>query len=210
MTRLKIAMISCSAVLSTVLLLSGCSTKQPDISKAQAECVIQGEEAPNWVCGNDQKIDGNLFYSVGSASTSKLGYSFTLREANADARSNLAQRVETEVKDKIERFARSTGVEKNEVADKVSTQVSKQVAKVTLTDSTQIRSWEHPKSGALFVMIAVDKNNVNHAAKQGLLSSYKNDSALWQQLQSEKALKGLEEEFKDYKSVTQDQASAKI
>ena len=180
---------------ASLLLLSGCSTKQPEIAKAQTDCIIQGEDAPTWVCGNDQKIADNMYYGVGSASMSKIGYGYTSREANADARSVLAQRIETEIKDKIEHFSRSTGVASNEIADKVSTQVSKQVAKVSLSDSKQIRSWEHPKNGSLFVMLSVEKNNVNRAARQGVLSSFKNNDAQWQQLQSKEAIEGLEKEF---------------
>ena len=69
---------------ASLLLLSGCSTKQPEISKAQTDCIIQGEDAPTWVCGNDQKIADNMYYGVGSASMSKIGYGYTSRGANAD------------------------------------------------------------------------------------------------------------------------------
>lgn len=181
---------------SILIALTGCTTKKSvDYQKPQSECEIDGISAPSWVCGNDQSPPGGVYLGIGSAPMSKLGYGFTVREAAADARSNLAQRIETSIKDKIERFARSTGVQKNEVADKVSTQVSKQVAKVTLNDSKQIRSWQHPENGALFVMVSVSEENVNREAKSGVLSSYKNNDALWQQIQSKEALAELEAEF---------------
>lgn len=181
---------------AALIALTGCSTKTTtDFKKPQTDCVVEGAEAPSWVCGNEQSPPMGTYLGVGSAPTSKLGYGFSVREAVADARSNLAQRIETTIKDKIERFARSTGVQKNEVADKVSSQVSKQVAKVTLNDSKQIRSWQHPDNGALFVMVSVSEDSVNREAKNGVLSSYKNNDALWQQIQSKEALKELEAEF---------------
>lgn len=202
MKRSIVTAITLSMIGVTTVVFTGCSSKEPESIKAQAECQINGSEAPLWVCGNsDPNVNLPIYTAVGSAPMSKIGYSFSVREAEADARSNLAQRVETEVKDKIERFARSTGVASNEVADKVSTQVSKQVSRITLSDSKQIRTWQHPEDKTLFVMISVDRNNVNRSAKQGVLSSFKNDDALWQQFQSEKALKGLEEEFKDKPST---------
>ena len=131
-----------SVVLAAALAatFSGCSSKEATPEKATFNCVQDGVEAPQWTCMPDSAVEGSIT-DLGSAPYSKLGAGFTRREAIANARSSLAQQIQTLVKDKVETFTRSTGVGGSEVADKVSTQVSKQVAKVSLQGSKQINFW---------------------------------------------------------------------
>jgi hypothetical protein len=133
--------------------------------------------------------------SVGSAPLSKLGQNFSRTEAMSNGRSNLALQIETLVKTKVEQFARSTGVGAAEVADKVSTQVSKNVAKVTLQGSKQMKFWQNPANQDIYVLVGLPEGNVNAAVKDQVKTSFKNDEALWQQFQSKNALESLEAEF---------------
>jgi hypothetical protein len=89
----------------------------------------------------------------------------------------------------------STGIAELEVADKVTTQVSKQVAKETLNGSKQISYWENSGDNSIYVLVSVDKDSINKAAKTSVISSYKNEDALWQQFQAKNALESLEKEF---------------
>ncbi len=187
-----------SAFLATALAISftGCSGKeevQPS-EEVTFHCVQDGVRAPEWTCNPGAGLEGSIT-EVGSAPYSKLGAGFTRREALANARSNLAQQIETLVKDKVETFARSTGVASAEVADKVSTQVSKQAAKVSLKGSKQVNSWQHPENKTLYVLVGVDESAMNTEIKNSVKSSFKNDDALWQQFQSKQALESLEKEF---------------
>jgi hypothetical protein len=179
--------------LGTVLAMSGCSSKETTPALIAGECVIGGVEGPDWACGAYEAQDS--LTATGSAPMSKLGNGFTRREAMANARSNLAQQIETEVKDKVETFLRSTGVASDEVADKVTAQVSKQVAKVTMNGSRQINYWENSGDKSIYVLVAVSTNSINQEAKNILTSSFKNDDALWQQFQAKQALENLEKEF---------------
>ena len=175
------------------LTIAGCG-EQPK-PQAQAEpdfrCKQEGVLAPKWTC--TPFAEGSIA-AMGTAPKSKAGYGFQYRNALAEARSNLAQQIQTLVKDKVEQFTRSTGVGDSEVVDKVSTQVSKQVAKVTLKGSKPIDSWQAP-SGTLYVLVAVPESAINQEAKKAVKSSFKNDEALWQQFQSKQALENLEKEF---------------
>jgi DNA polymerase III psi subunit len=181
-----------TALAITVLMIgTGCSSKH-DVVTPDAECMIEGSVAPSWVCGGNT-LEG-YYVAVGAAPLSKLGQSFSRREAMANARSNLAQQIQTEIKDKVETFARATGVGGSEVADKVSTQVSKQVARVTLGGSKQLKYWEAP-SKEIYLLVGVPADQVNKEVQQQVQSSYRNDDALWQQFQSKNALEGLEKEF---------------
>lgn len=185
---------SMASALAVLLVMSGCSDKEPKVDDG-FKCTIAGALAPEWACGNTV-IEGE-FTAVGSAPLSKLGQGFSRREAMANGRSNLAQQIETLVKDKVETFTRSTGVASAEVADKVSTQVSKQVAKVSLQGSKQIKYWQNPATEEIFVLMSVSQNGVNQEIRNQVRSSFQNDDALWQQFQAKNALEALEQEFAD-------------
>jgi len=173
---------------------TGCSSKEAEPEVASFECKQDGVLAPKWTCMPDAAVEGSVT-DLGSAPYSKLGAGFTRREALANARSNLAQQIQTLVKDKVETFARSTGVGGSEVADKVSTQVSKQAAKVSLKGSKQLDFWQHPQNKTMYVLVGVNEKAMNEEVQNNVKSSYKNDNALWQQFQSKNALEGLEKEF---------------
>lgn len=176
---------------------AGCADKASGVKAADEQadfrCRINNVLAPEWACGNES-VEGAIT-AVGSAPMSKLGEGFSRREAIANGRSNLAQQIQTLVKDKVETFSRSTGVGGDEVADKVSTQVSKQVAQATLNGSKQIKRWQDPTNNDIYVLIGIDEGTMNQEIKNSVKSSYKNDNALWQQFQSKQALESLDKEF---------------
>jgi len=173
-------------------LIAGCGEQpQPKQQEADFRCKQENVLAPKWTC--TPFVDGAIA-EVGVAPKTAAGAGFQRRVALANARSNLAQQIQTLVKDKVETFTRSTGIGEGEAVDSVATAVSKQVAKVTLQGSKQVDAWQAP-SGTLYVLVAVPEKEVNAAAKKAVKTSFKNDEALWQQFQSKQALEGLEKEF---------------
>ncbi len=184
------------ASLVGAMMVTGCSDKDPEAARNSFECHIADSLAPTWACGNSN-IDGYVT-AVGSAPLSKIGHGFSRREAFANGRSNLAQHIEITVKDKVETFARSTGIGGDEVADKVSTQVSKQVAKVTLTGSKQMKYWENPSNNDIYLLVGISQDELNNEIKEHVQSSYKNSDALWQKFQSKNVLEALEKEFESH------------
>ena len=192
----KIALSSTLAlILSTTFV--GCSgDPEPEKPIAITECVIDHVDAPKWACGIVVGYDDTLT-SVGSAKMSKAGAGFTRKNAMADGRSNLSHQIEVEVKAKIEQYAGSTGIGDRETVDTTATQVSKQVAKVTLNGSKQLAYWQHPENDDIYVLMGVSQDSVNNSANEVVHSSFNNQDALWQQFKAENALKGLEEDTKD-------------
>ena len=181
--KLLKSLIGLMVVVSVGMFIAGCS------KEAQPE--IEGVLAPAWI--KKPSVEGAVA-EVGSAPKSAAGLGFQRRIALANARSNLAQQIETLVKDKVETFTRSTGIAKGERVDTVATTVSKQVAKVTLRGSKQVDSWQSP-SGTLYVLVAIPEKEINAAAKDAVRTSFKDDEALWQQFKAKQALKELEKEF---------------
>ena len=189
-----ITTLSLSAFIAISFSACGEQPKPNKKEEADFRCRIDGQLQPEWVCGNDTGVEG-AYTAVASAPMSKMGRNFTQVEAIAQGRNALARTIEVKVKNKIEQFARSTGVGSSEVADKVSTQVSKQVANVTLSGSRMMKS--RLVGNTLYVLVGVPEKSVNQTAKEAVKSSYKNDKALWQQFQAQKAQDSLDKEFPD-------------
>jgi len=111
-----------------------------------------------------------------------------------NGRSDLAQQIQTKVKDKMEGFTKATGIGAGESVDMVTTAVTKQVAQVDLKGSKAVDMWTAP-SGNLFMLVTVPEDSVNSVVKNTVKSSFNSDDARWQQFQSEQALKSLDNEF---------------
>ncbi|MBU1659337.1 LPP20 family lipoprotein [bacterium] len=171
--------------------MSGCGAAPAPEAEPDFRCKQENVLAPKWTC--IPMVEG-AYAGVGVAPKSAAGMGFMQREALANGRSNLAQQIKSQVKDKVETFTRATGAGDQETVDKVTTAVSKQVAKVDLQGSKMTDSWTSP-SGSLYLLVTVPESTVNGEVKNAVKSSFKNDQALWQQFQSKNALEGLEKEF---------------
>jgi hypothetical protein len=178
------------------LVFLGCGDKpSPTTIEYQQDsdfkCKQEGVDAPQWTCIPNVK---SAYAGVGIAPNSAAGMGHMRRVALANGRSDLAQQINTLVKDKVEVFTRATGNGSQETVDAVSTSVSKQVAKIDLQNSKAVDMWNAP-SGALYMLVAVPESAVNSEVKNAVRSSFKKDDALWQQFQSQQALESLEKEF---------------
>lgn len=171
--------------------ITGCGAKPAPEEEADFRCKQENVLAPKWTCV--PMVEG-AYAGVGIAPKSAAGMGHMQRVATANGRSNLAQQIKSQVKDKVETFTRTTGLGDAETVDQVNTAVSKQVAKVDLQGSKAVDSWTSP-SGTLYLLVTVPEATVNGEVKAAVKTSFKNDQALWQQFQSKNALEGLDKEF---------------
>ena len=180
-------------------LLAGCSHKKelsPDERVTQqSRCVVDGTEAPKWVCGLHRNT--NYYAAVGSAPKSVLGFGFSRESAVAHARANLARQVSLDIKTKIDRWLRSTGAANDERAERVVESVASETARISMHDSQQIAIWQHPDQGTLYVLVKVPKKTVFDIAKKSAKSSFESDDARWQQSQAHQALERLDRTFEE-------------
>jgi len=171
---------------SIIIISSGCSEKKLKINEYEiGECIINNQKAPKWVCGS-VNTNNNKIYSVGSASMTDAGFNYTRNLALASARNILALQLKSEIKTKVEKYVNVTGIGDNTTIDKVTTQVSKQIAKVTLKDTKQINLWQGKKE--LFVLIEMDKNKYEKEIEKEINSSFNNKKAQYQKKEAEKIL----------------------
>jgi len=171
---------------AALALFSGCANKSNAPAVSIDECVIDNQKAPIWVCDGGASLKGGL-YAVGSAEPTPLGISFQRKEAMADARDALARRISIKVNNMFKQFQATTGIGKDQTADKATQNVSKQIASQTLNNSKLVGTWISPK-GVMFVIIEVaNPKQLKAQVKESVKTSFKNDKALWQEFKAKKA-----------------------
>ena len=175
----------------SILAFFGCSFMEEVVipNPVEGECIISGVNAPSWACGSYE--EETRFVAVGSAPISKLGHNFSRTEAVANGRSSLVQQIQLEVKNKVESYMRSSGVKDEELVEKVISQVSRQVSKVTLEGSKQISYWENDGDNSIYVLVAVNKNTVIKYMNEAISSDFGDADVSAQQQNALNALKEL-------------------
>ena len=179
-----------------LVFIGGCASSKDTVGEDEFE------DAPSWVLDGGSSIDDGAA-AVGSAKISKAGMNFTRTEALAYGRDELAKQLGVKVKNMVKNFTQTTGIGDDETVDKVSSQVSTQVTKETISGSRQKEMWISP-SKDLYVLVFIDNETLKTAVKNSVQTSMKNEAALWQQFQAKKAYDDLEKEidkeFGSYKS----------
>lgn len=66
---------------------------------------------------------------------------------------------------------------------------------MTLNGSKQISYWDNEGDNSVYALVSISKENINKQAKEAVVSSFKNDDALWQQFQAKNVLQNLDNEF---------------
>jgi hypothetical protein len=170
--------------------LTGCFGPE---KKDWDKCTIEGgTEAPPWVCM--PQIAGGIA-SVGIAQKSPAGPGFQRQEAMANGRDALARQIAVKVKSMFKNFTQQTGVGSDAVVDKLSANVSKQIANQMLSGSKQSKYWVDRKTGDMYLLVTLDPNAAVEATKKTVKSSLRNEKALWQQFQAKKANAELDAEI---------------
>ena len=173
----KIFAIVAVAALFTV----GCGDKdEPKPETGLNQCYAG---APDWVINGG--AEGGIT-AVGSSRILKSGQGPTRTMALGSARNEMARSINVKVNNMMKSFTQSTGIGDDEVVDTVVADVSKQISSETLQGTRQRAIWQSP-CDELYVLIEADPSLVQNAVKNGVNSSYRNDNALWQQFQAQKA-----------------------
>lgn len=176
-------------VLLTFAFLAACAAPETKVSKGFSNPSLDG--APAWVLDPGSQKGLN---AVGSAQRSPGGIQFQRNEAMASGRDELARMLGTKVKNMMSNFARQTGVGEGQSFDKVTEDVSKQLARETLNGSRQKDLWI-AQDGTMYILVTLDPKSVAEVAKQSVLTSMGKQQALYQQAEAKKALEKLDEDI---------------
>jgi len=171
------------------LLVTGCGKKVKKIDNEVLE--EEFKHAPDWVLGNYAK--GSIS-AVGSAIIGKSGMQFAKTEALALGRNELARQTSIKVKALVNNFVQQTGLGDEQLVDRFSKQMTKQITNVTLSGSRQKDMWISP-SKELYVLVVMDPAAVKDTVKKELTTSYKNDQARWQEFKAKNGEAELDREI---------------
>lgn len=173
-----------------VFAIAGCTSKGSNISPATMSKCLEG--APAWVVS--MGAEGGLS-AIGSAQLGNAGLSFARTEAIANGRDELARILELKVSNMIKNFNQTTGIGTEQTVDKVTSTVSRQLTTQTLTGSKLKSQWISAECGEIYVLVVADAPGIKEDIKNQITSSFRNEQALWQQIQAKNALEEMDKEI---------------
>jgi len=180
MTKFKLTI----ATATLLALFSGCG--QPP---QYVDPEFQG--APKWV--QMPQVEGKIV-EIGSAPKNKMNnFGFQRELAMANARTNLAKRLNVKVKSMFKTYSSQTSANGG-TFDMTAESVAKQITKQSLSGTKQESFWRS-KSGTLYVLVSIDPKSVESLMEKSAKSAYGNDVAAYQKFQAAKAQGELTKEL---------------
>lgn len=177
-------------VLAVALAVAGCSSKNTTVTASQINKCYK--DAPSWVIMGG--AEGGLS-AVGSAQIGNAGLSFARTEAMANGRDEIARMLQLKVTNMVKNFTQTTGIGDQQTVDKVSANVSRQLANQTITGSKSKATWISAECNELFILVVADAPAMEEDIKAQITSSYRNEQAIWQQIQAKNALQEMDEQI---------------
>ena len=178
------------ALVISAFAFAGCSSKQQTVTAAQFNKCYK--DAPSCVIMGG--AEGGLS-AVGSAQIGNAGLQFARTEALANGRDEIARMLQLKVSNMVKNFTQTTGIGDDQTVDKVSANVSRQLANQTLTGSKAKETWISSECNELFILVVADAPSMEEDIKAQITSSYRNEQAIWQQIQAKNALKEMDEQI---------------
>jgi len=100
----------------------------------------------------------------------------------------------TKVKALVNNFVEQTGLGDEQLVDRFSKQVTKQITNETLSGSRQKDLWISP-SKELYVLVVMDPTAVKQTVKKQLTTTYQSDQARWQAFKAKNGEAELDKEI---------------
>jgi hypothetical protein len=133
-------------------------------------CIIDKENAPSWVC---TLPDEKVISSVGIAKmNSGNDRNFQRKEALASGRSNIVDQIRVKVVNTIKNSITSNSNQDDEIYNKKVENISKQIAYQTLNGSRAIKSWYHPETNELYLLVVVKSHEVEKSIERSINKSF--------------------------------------
>lgn len=173
-----------SIVCLTAIAFTACSTKNSETQFPEQNVYLDNEldGAPSWL--RSPKLDDKIV-EVGSAQGNIANdFSFQREEAVANARNNIARRIDIQVNNMFKTFKNSAGFGENMTFDKVIESVSKQISSESLKNSVVEDMWIS-KSKTMYVLVSIGKSDIKKNIVAVSKSSFKNEDAQYQKMLAE-------------------------
>jgi hypothetical protein len=139
--------------------------------------------APKWV---KMPVVSGKIAEMGTAQKNKMNnFGFQRELAMANARTNLAKRLNVKIKSMFKTFSSQTSANQG-TFDMTAESITKQITKQSLKGTSQEDSWMS-RSGALYILMSIDSKSVAQLMENNAVSAYKNDEAAYQKFLAAKA-----------------------
>lgn len=179
-----------SLFIIAITIFTGCSSKEPEKSLITVfdSCLIEGVDAPKWVCGDATAQNIYQIYDVGSATISKLGAGFTQKEAAAKAEIKLREQLEDLAKDKLVLFIREAEIDISHDIDKDFLSVlSKRVADKVLKKARVSEYWKNYDLNRAYAQLVVKKETFKTVMEREVLLEIRQKVLYWEAFKNRNA-----------------------
>ncbi len=177
-------------VCGIVVLVAGCGGGKAvkEDAARRGPCMFPDDRvtpAPEWVC--TRSYPGVEVAAVGSHAKSTAGYEFQKNMAAAAARVELAKQVKVDVRARVtkhtsEKIMHSVNLDDVTESNEATT---RQITNETLTGSRIYEVSTNPKTGALFVLVGINRETADRIARDALRNYMQTDPSRWQKLEED-------------------------
>ncbi len=174
-----------SLVIIFLTVFTGCSSKDPKADEKIVtvfdSCMIQGVEAPKWVCGDATAQNVNQLFDVGSATISKLGTGFTQKEAAENGKTKLQEQIEALAQEKIVLFIRRAQLDPKQDVDKAFVfLLSKRIGGKVIKKARVSEYWKNYYLNLAYAQVVVKKESFKNITQREVLLEIRQKSAYWE------------------------------
>ncbi|DAB30456.1 MAG TPA: hypothetical protein CFH84_03980 [Sulfurimonas sp. UBA12504] len=155
------------------------------------QCLQDGISVSPWIC-KPQVADA--YSSVGVAQISGADKAQTTKAAIHNGRVELTKQIQSQVREKLNNFARTPEGSNKEKVDTLYTAITNNIKPEELHIEQTMSSCIMP-SGKVYVHVIAPKSSFDAEIKRAVKSSFKNDRLQWLGFNSKQAVANLEKEF---------------
>ncbi|MDR0718388.1 MAG: LPP20 family lipoprotein [Treponema sp.] len=159
--------------------------------KSEGEARIADDpNIPSFVA--NPPVDKDYIYGVGSSSFKKQGDA--LKQADALAKVDIAEKLKTEVQSMVIDYTRNAGTEDNQTSLDFYESISRQLSNATLTNVEVVKR-EKMKNGSLWSLLRMSKSDAARDAAAAVAQAYENEASKYAEFKAMEALKMMEEQL---------------
>ncbi len=173
MKRQHLTKLTLLILTSTLLMLITACSSNPHLAKGYENPTL--EQAPDWVF--NPEWEGTVA-EVGSAPSSPGGFQFQRSEALANARDELARKVQVAIKSILKQHAEQNDNGRKQTLSKLVANISDQITNLQLVGSMQKDLWI-ATDGTMFVLVAIERDKVADILKEAELLTPENEKSFW-------------------------------
>lgn len=119
-----------------------------------SSCTVDSSDVPKWICGTSN-YEG-MYTAQAKSKLSKLGHGFALREASANAKSDLSKKLHKAIIDKVDVYTDETSL----------SMVHTRIYKAIVHEYKVLETWTDTINKEVYVLVGVPKHKLDEIIKE--------------------------------------------